>query len=141
MGKRGPKKGASNAGRTRIENEWRNSKGHLVFWETLDNMLAIQCTQEEIAAVFQCCIDTLTDACKRVHGKTFSEYSSEKRGLGRTSLRRLQWKNAEAGNVTMQIWLGKQMLGQTDKTENKHLHEMPDEELLSLARKTLLEDE
>jgi hypothetical protein len=29
-------------------------------------------------------------------------------------LRRLQWKGAEAGNPTMLIWLGKQMLGQRD---------------------------
>lgn len=35
----------------------------------------------------------------------------------RIKLRQLQWKSAEAGNVTMQIWLGKQMLGQSDKQE------------------------
>ena len=34
---------------------------------------------------------------------------------GRASLRRMQFKNAQAGNVTMQIWLGKQYLGQQDK--------------------------
>lgn len=36
---------------------------------------------------------------------------------GRASLRRMQFKNAQAGNVTMQIWLGKQYLGQKDKQE------------------------
>lgn len=29
----------------------------------------------------------------------------------------MQFKNAQAGNVTMQIWLGKQYLGQKDKQE------------------------
>lgn len=36
----------------------------------------------------------------------------------RIKLRDLQWKTAESGNATMQIWLGKQMLGQTDKIES-----------------------
>ena len=33
---------------------------------------------------------------------------------GNASLRRLQWRAAEGGNVTAQIWLGKQWLGQRD---------------------------
>lgn len=37
-------------------------------------------------------------------------------GLDRakTTLRRLQWTSAKNGNVTMQIWLGKQLLKQSD---------------------------
>jgi len=31
-----------------------------------------------------------------------------------------QWKTATGGNPTMQIWLGKNMLGQTDKQEIDH---------------------
>ena len=33
----------------------------------------------------------------------------------------MQWKSAEQGNVSMQIWLGKQMLGQSDKQEIEHI--------------------
>ena len=33
----------------------------------------------------------------------------------------MQWKSAEKGNVTMQIWLGKQNLGQSDKQEVQHI--------------------
>lgn len=40
--------------------------------------------------------------------------------IGKASLRRMQFKSAEDGNVTMQIWLGKQMLGQRDKSEIDH---------------------
>ena len=29
----------------------------------------------------------------------------------------MQWRSAERGSVPMQIWLGKQVLGQTDKQE------------------------
>lgn len=35
---------------------------------------------------------------------------------GKSSLRRLQWKAAQKGNSAMLVWLGKQMLGQKDKT-------------------------
>ena len=38
-------------------------------------------------------------------------------GEGKASLRRMQGKSAQDGNVTAQIWLGKQMLGQRDKHE------------------------
>jgi hypothetical protein len=34
---------------------------------------------------------------------------------GKASLRRMQFKAAEDGNVTMLIWLGKQFLGQKDQ--------------------------
>jgi len=36
---------------------------------------------------------------------------------GKASLRRMQFVNAKNGNVTMQIWLGKQYLEQRDKHE------------------------
>jgi hypothetical protein len=54
---------------------------------------------------------------------------------GKSSLRRLQWKSALGGNVVMQIWLGKQYLGQRDE----HAVEVSrpaegDRSLLELAR-------
>jgi hypothetical protein len=33
----------------------------------------------------------------------------------------MQWKSAEKGSVPMQIWLGKQVLGQADKQEVKEI--------------------
>ena len=36
------------------------------------------------------------------------------RGMGRASLRRMQWEKAEAGSDTMLIWLGKVLCGQKD---------------------------
>ena len=43
-------------------------------------------------------------------------------GMGRAkaTLRRLQWTSAKNGNVTMQIWLGKQLLKQSDNASNDH---------------------
>ena len=86
-------------------------------WKKIETLCKIQCTGEEIASVFSCSYDTLAARCKADHGINFSEYISEKRLSGRTSLRRYQWKSAEKGNIVMQIWLGKNLLGQKDKTE------------------------
>ena len=38
-------------------------------------------------------------------------------------LRQMQWKSAENGNVTMQIFLGKQVLGQSDTPDNSSMIE------------------
>lgn len=88
----------------------------------------IQCTQIEIANFLGCSVDTLQRDEKfcGIYKKGIEE--------GKASLRRLQWKGAEAGNATMLVWLGKQYLGQTDKMENTHkgglsLTHMGDDEL------------
>lgn len=53
--------------------------------------------------------------------KRFSDVLAKARANRRIKLREMQWKSAEAGSVAMQIWLGKQELGQTDKVEQKLL--------------------
>ena len=79
-----------------------------------ESLCAIQCTQEEICNVLDVCDETLTRWCKEVYNLSFSEVFRQKRDLGKTSLRRNQWKLAENGNSTMQIWLGKQILKQSE---------------------------
>jgi hypothetical protein len=69
----------------------------------------IHCTTEEIASIVGVSKDTLERRCMPI--------LEEGRSMGRASLRRLQWKTARGGNATMQIWLGKQLLKQTDKVE------------------------
>jgi len=44
----------------------------------------------------------------------------QKAMAGKASLRRTQWKAATGGNSTMMVWLGKNVLGQTDKQEIEH---------------------
>ena len=55
--------------------------------------------------------------------KSYSEYTTKGRASGKTRLRQLQWDSAEAGNVTMQIFLGKNILGQKDRHETAELDE------------------
>ena len=71
----------------------------------------LMCTQEEIAAFLKCSVKTLQ------RDEQFSRIYKEAIETGKKSIRRMQYESAKKGNVTMQIWLGKQYLGQRDKTE------------------------
>ena len=86
-------------------------------WKMVDKMLWIQCTQLEICGILEVSEDTLCRRSLETHGVTFAEYSEQKRQGGKMSLRRKQMDLAMSGNVTMNIWLGKQYLGQKDKQE------------------------
>ena len=81
-----------------------------------ENLCGLQCTLLEICDFFDVEDDTLNSWCKKTYGTTFSEVFKLKRGKGKISLRRMQWKLAE-NNAAMAIFLGKQYLGQKDKVE------------------------
>ena len=78
-----------------------------------ENLCAIQCTEVDICTALECCEDTLNAWCKRTYKRTFSETYKSKSQIGKSSLRRTQFKLAEK-NASMAIWLGKQYLGQKD---------------------------
>lgn len=84
--------------------------------DQFDRLCAIQCTEREIASFFGCSVDTIERWCKREYKTSFADIYEEKRGLGKISIRRSQFRMAET-NPTMAIWLGKQYLGQTEKQE------------------------
>ena len=90
-------------------------------YKTLDGLCKLQCTGEECASVLEVDYDTLNAVLKRDGHGCFSDYLKKMGSGGKASLRRMQWKSAESGNATMQIWLGKQYLGQSDKQENKNI--------------------
>ena len=46
--------------------------------------------------------------------KSYSEFLTKGRSEQKLRLRQLQWNSAEKGNVVMQIWLVKQMIGQSE---------------------------
>ena len=71
------------------------------------SLAKIHCTKEEIASIVGCHRDTLYARCSDILRKGYDE--------GKSSLKRLQWQSAEKGSVPMQIWLGKQWLGQKDR--------------------------
>ncbi len=78
----------------------------------LEKLCALQCTDEDIAAWFGCATKTIQ---RRKDEATFAEVMERGRGKGRVSLRRKQMELALAGDKTMLVWLGKQLLGQRDR--------------------------
>lgn len=82
--------------------------------QTVEKMASMMCTDEEIASVIGCSVDTLTN---RNNGAAFTERKLKGQQSGKASLRRLQFKLAEAGSTSMAIWLGKQYLGQMERQE------------------------
>lgn len=100
-------------------------------YDELDKLIGIGCTGEECAHFFNIDYDTLNARVKEKYGQSFSEYHDYKASKFKVSLRRMQVRSAmgekdEKGkyvlypNVNMQVWLGKQYLGQADKQEMKH---------------------
>ena len=85
--------------------------------EQFEKLCSINCTEEEIAGWFKCSVDTISRFCQSEYDKPFCEIYKTLSAQGKISLRRTQFKIADAGNATMAIWLGKQLLGQRDKQD------------------------
>jgi hypothetical protein len=111
----------------------RGPKKKTVRWKQVATLCEMQCTQEEIAAVCGMCLDTLETRCKEKHGIKFSEFFKQKREGGKASLRRSQWLQSKK-SAAMAIFLGKNYLEQTDKTESTVKHTAEDEFLDLVSR-------
>lgn len=83
-----------------------------------ENLCGLQCTKEEICGFLEITDKTLENWCKRTYKAGFSEVFKQKRGKGKISLRRNQFRLAEK-NANMAIWLGKQYLGQRDSVDEE----------------------
>lgn len=101
-----------------------------------EQLCGLQCTKEEICGFFDLTDKTLESWCKRTYKVGFSEIFRQKRGLGKISLRRHQWRLAEK-NANMAIWLGKQYLDQTDRPEVGIIAEEVKEDELSKSLREL----
>ena len=88
-------------------------KKHNLDTEKVEQLAGFGCTNTEIASFFGCSENTIR--------RSYGEYLTKGRDKGKIRLRQLQWRAAERGNVSMMIWLGKQVLGQTDKSEVEHV--------------------
>lgn len=103
-----------------------------------ENLCNINATLKEIAGWFRCSEDTIENWCKREYDENFSAVYEKYSQEGKISLRRAQIKLALNGNATMLIWLGRQMLGQTDRKvlgiENEEEEKQMVKELLEQAK-------
>jgi len=77
--------------------------------EQVEKLAGLGCSNTEIASFF--------GVGEHVIRKSYAEFLEKGRDKGKIRLRQWQMKAAERGNVAMLIWLGKQLLGQSDKQE------------------------
>lgn len=112
----------------RLENK-HMMKFNKVDIKKLKELCSIGCTMAEAESVLKVDDLTITKALKHFEGKTWKQFFKEHSTGFKMSLRRLQMRSAEGDfdidnnkynvlpSVPMQIWLGKQFLGQKDKNE------------------------
>ena len=79
----------------------------------VEQLAGFGCTDTEIASFFDISRTTLE--------RNYEQYITKGRESGKIRLRQYQWASAKKGNVAMLIWLGKQLLGQSDKQEINHV--------------------
>lgn len=89
--------------------------------EKVDRMLMAGCTGTSIAKALAVHPDTLYRRIREVYGVAdFTAYAQQMRSVGDDNLRLAQYTAAMKGNIVMQIFLGKNRLGQADKVEQKN---------------------
>ena len=80
----------------------------------------LHCTGEECASLLDIDYDNLNKHLIAEGHGGFTEYFKKHSAGGKMSLRRRQWRKAiDDDNTTMQIWLGKQNLGQSDRSKTE----------------------
>jgi len=108
-GKQAAGTGKGKAGRPRIEFDLAQVEG----------LGQIGATAAEMAAILPASQSTIEHRMADREGDFYSAYEKGN-GVLKMSLRRTQIQAAMAGNTTMLVWLGKQLLGQTDKQDLRH---------------------
>ena len=83
----------------------------------VEQLAGYGCTDTEIASFFGCDESLIR--------KSYSDSVAKGKDSGKIRLRQYQWSAAKKGNVAMLIWLGKQILGQSDK-QDITVNELPD---------------
>ena len=72
----------------------------------LEKLAILHCTDEEIASFFGITVRT---SGRRKQNPVFAAILENGRNKAKALLRRFQFEKAQQGNVTMLIWLGKQV--------------------------------
>lgn len=87
-------------------------------WAEVDKYLQYQCDGVGISGLLGICPHTLYRACERDNKVSFAKYSAQKKSEGKELLRAKQMELALKGDKTLLVWLGKQYLDQSDKSQS-----------------------
>jgi hypothetical protein len=109
----------------------------------LEKLCALQCTDEDLAAVFGVTVRTIER--RRQRQAAFAAAMEQGRAKGRLSVRRSLFIQAANGNTAASIFLAKNLLGYRDVRSNQHSGPdggpIPIHNALDLARLTTEEFE
>ena len=88
-------------------------------WKRVEQLLMADCSGVQVAASMGISEDTLYLRVKKELGyESFTAYSLKFKEKGNSLLKSKQYESAITDkNISMQIWLGKQRLGQKDKSD------------------------
>jgi hypothetical protein len=86
-------------------------------WAKVANLCAAGCYGGSIAHELGIAVDTLYLRCQTDNGEEFTAFRLRHLDRGNDILRKKQFDMAKGGNERLLIWLGKNRLGQKDKTE------------------------
>ena len=103
-----------------VKTKAKKNKPHIpIDWKQVENLLMAGCSGTEVAAALGIHPDTLyLRVVSELKYESFTAYSAEFKQKGDSLLKAKQFESAiKDKNIPMQIWLGKQRLGQKDKTD------------------------
>lgn len=89
-------------------------------WVQFEKLCAMRCTKFEVASVFGMKESEIDKLIRERYDEGFKQVLDRFSGVGNAALRRAQMQKALEGNVTMQKFLGMNMLGQASKAETKN---------------------
>lgn len=81
-----------------------------------DELIQLPLSNEDIAKCLRCHVDTVNAYCQERFGVSFSDCKEQNRQTFRKNILAKQYEMACKGDRVMLIWLGKQYLGQSEKT-------------------------
>lgn len=127
MAKSPPKQGSNRTGIKSGPNAKKTGiKPMPIDWNQVGILAGLHATQEEIAGYIGISRQGLSSRYEMEHdGEPIGEFIASKRDAGKAKLRILQLESAKQGSVQMQIFLGKNWLGQSDKMEHGAIAPMP----------------
>lgn len=95
-------------------------KPKYIDWDRVDELLQHQWPISEIASFCGLSEANFHLKARKKYKGNFRDHHESKKAEGIGRLRTKQYQLALDGNVTMLIWLGKQLMGQSDKSEVKN---------------------
>lgn len=88
-------------------------------WVKVEELTVAGCMGSEIAGVLGVAPITLYEHVEKNYGIKFSEFRQQFLSKGDAGIRVSQFKKALKGDNSMLIWLGKNRLGQKDKSQSE----------------------